>query len=78
MFFPPLHNLLAIILSLEDDLLWQSLGNFQDSCAEVELPPPVGVCRERECGNTALVTMGDDLEALCLVKVWRELERAFG
>ena len=20
------------------------------SCAEVELPPPVGVCRERECG----------------------------
>ena len=21
----------------------------QGSCAEVELPPPVGVCREREC-----------------------------
>ena len=49
----------------------------QGSCAEVELPPPVGVCRER-VGSRALVSMGDDVEALCLVKECRELERAFG
>ena len=49
----------------------------QGSCAEVELPPPAGVCRE--CvGSRALVTMGDDVEALHLVKECRELERAFG
>ena len=54
----------------------------QGSCAEVELPPPVGVCRERESAVwvacRALVTMGDDVEALCLVKECRELERDFG
>ena len=50
----------------------------QGSCAEVELPPPVGVCRERSVGSRALVTMGDDVEALCLVKECRELERVFG
>ena len=49
----------------------------QGSCAEVELPPPVGICRG--CvGSRALVTMGDDVEALCLVKECRELERDFG
>ena len=48
----------------------------QGSCAEVELPPPVGVCREREreCGCVAGL-WGDDVEALCLVKECRELER---
>ena len=29
-------------------------------------------------GSRALVTMGDDVEALCLVKECRELERDFG
>ena len=51
----------------------------QGSCAEVELPPPAGVCRERESvGSRVLVTIGDDVEALCLVKECRGLERAFG
>jgi len=35
--------------------------------------------RERESvGSRALVTMGDDVKALCLVKECRELKRAFG
>ena len=29
-------------------------------------------------GSRALVTMGDDVKALCLVKECRELKRAFG
>ena len=29
-------------------------------------------------GSRVLVSMGDDVEALCLVKECRELERAFG
>ena len=37
------------------------------------------VSAERErVGSRALVTMGDDVEALCLVKECRELERVFG
>ena len=37
------------------------------------------VSAERESvGSRALVTMGDDVEALCLVKECRELERDFG
>ena len=37
------------------------------------------VSAERESvGSRALVTMGDDVEALCLVKGCRELERDFG
>ena len=39
----------------------------------------VGVCRERESvGSRAMMTIGDDVEALCLVKECRELERVFG
>ena len=55
-----------VLSDIDPALIWFP-SESQDIRAEVELPPPVGVCRE-SVGSMALVIMGDDVEALCLVK----------